>query len=170
MQPLTSPPIAADSLPWMPLAPGIATRPLRFAGEERTQLLKVDPGTSVGLHAHSGFVHAYTISGARRLDGGIIAGPTSVFLVGGLVQFFLDSLFDKPALEISDAQVATPIALRKLFRKTSADGSGRQKNSISTCSSFSVWRRVPIFLLHSFNACRAASASWSATAAVSLAG
>lgn len=77
MQPLTSTPIAADSLPWMPLAPGIATKPLRFAGEERTQLLKVDPGTSVGLHAHSGFVHAYTISGARRLDGDVVAGPGS---------------------------------------------------------------------------------------------
>lgn len=77
MHPLTSTPINTDTLAWMPLAPGISTRPLRFAGEERTQLLKVEPGVSVGLHAHAGFVHAYTLSGARRLDGDVIAGPGS---------------------------------------------------------------------------------------------
>lgn len=77
MQLTTSAPIDTDTLPWMPLAPGISTRPLRFAGEERTQLLKVEPGVSVGLHAHAGFVHAYTLSGARKLDGGVIAGPGS---------------------------------------------------------------------------------------------
>lgn len=77
MTPDACPPIDTASLPWMPLAEGIATRPLRFEGDERTQLLKVEPGTSVGLHSHGGFVHAYTVSGARRLVGGIIAGPDS---------------------------------------------------------------------------------------------
>lgn len=74
---LTSVPIDTNALPWMPLAEGIATRPLRFAGEERTQLLKVEPGVSVGLHSHGGFVHAYTLSGSRLLDGGVIAGAGS---------------------------------------------------------------------------------------------
>jgi quercetin dioxygenase-like cupin family protein len=77
MPALSCQPIETANLPWMPLASGIATRPLRFAGEERTQLLKVEPGTSVGLHSHGGFVHAYTLSGARRLDRGVIAGPGS---------------------------------------------------------------------------------------------
>jgi hypothetical protein len=74
---MTSPPIDTDTLPWLPLSSGIASRPLRFAGDERTQLLKVEPGISVGLHSHGGFVHAYTISGSRRLDGDVIAGPGS---------------------------------------------------------------------------------------------
>jgi 2,4'-dihydroxyacetophenone dioxygenase len=74
---MTSMPIDTTTLPWMPLSAGIATRPLRFAGEERTQLLKVEPGISVGLHSHGGFVHAYTLTGSRRLDKGVIAGPGS---------------------------------------------------------------------------------------------
>jgi 2,4'-dihydroxyacetophenone dioxygenase len=73
----TSTPIESDRLAWMPLADGISTRPLRFAGQERTQMLKVEPGVSVGLHSHGGFVHAYTVSGARRLDDGVVAGAGS---------------------------------------------------------------------------------------------
>ncbi|MBS0482080.1 MAG: anti-sigma factor [Proteobacteria bacterium] len=61
----------------MPLAEGISTKPLRFAGEERTQLLKVEPGVSVGLHSHGGYVHAFALSGSRLLDGQVIAGPGS---------------------------------------------------------------------------------------------
>ncbi|MFU7527550.1 cupin domain-containing protein [Qipengyuania sp. ASV99] len=71
----TSNPIDADKQPWMPLSDGISTRPLRFAGDERTQLLKVAPGISVGLHSHGGFVHAYNVSGSRKLGTGEIAGP-----------------------------------------------------------------------------------------------
>jgi 2,4'-dihydroxyacetophenone dioxygenase len=77
MRTLSSTPIKTRDLPWMPLADGISTRPLRFAGQERTQLLKVEPSISVGLHSHGGFVHAYAVSGSRRLDGGVIAGPGS---------------------------------------------------------------------------------------------
>ena len=69
--------IDTGTLPWMPLSPGIATRPLRFAGDERTQLLKVDPGVSVGLHSHGGFVHAYTIAGSRLINDCDLAGPGS---------------------------------------------------------------------------------------------
>ena len=77
MTDLTSRPIYSEDQPWMPLSDGISTRPLRFSGEERTQLLKVEPGVSVGLHSHGGFVHAFTLSGARRLANGQISGPGS---------------------------------------------------------------------------------------------
>ena len=71
----TSPSIDSFSLDWMPLSPGIAARILRLAGEERTLQLRVDPGVSVGLHRHSGHVHAFNLSGSRRLGTGEIAGP-----------------------------------------------------------------------------------------------
>jgi hypothetical protein len=59
----------------MPLNPGVWVRPLRFAGEERSLQLKVEPGVSVGRHRHTGAVHAFNISGSRRLSTGEIAGP-----------------------------------------------------------------------------------------------
>lgn len=71
----TSSPIDTQSLPWMPLGEGVWVRPLRFEGEERSLQLKVAPGVVVGRHRHAGEVHAYGVSGRRRLDTGEIAGP-----------------------------------------------------------------------------------------------
>lgn len=71
----TSPPLHTGDLPWMPLNPGIWVRPLRFAGEERSLQLRVDPGVSVGRHKHTGAVHAFNVSGSRELSTGVIAGP-----------------------------------------------------------------------------------------------
>ena len=73
----THSPIDTESLPWMPLGEGVFARFLRFAGEERSLQLKVMPGVTIPHHAHSGWVHAYGISGARRLEDGSIAGPGS---------------------------------------------------------------------------------------------
>jgi anti-sigma factor ChrR (cupin superfamily) len=72
---LTSRPIRTGQLPWMPLGPGIAARPLWFGGEERTLQLKVEPGVSVGRHRHTGAVHAFNVQGSRELGNGEIAGP-----------------------------------------------------------------------------------------------
>jgi 2,4'-dihydroxyacetophenone dioxygenase len=71
----TSNPIATMSLPWMPLGEGVWVRPLRFAGEERTLQLKVAPGVVIPPHRRDGHVHAFNVSGSRRLDTGAIAGP-----------------------------------------------------------------------------------------------
>ncbi|MBL6938097.1 MAG: anti-sigma factor [Alphaproteobacteria bacterium] len=71
----TSKPLATADLPWMPLGPGIAVRPLRFAGDERTLQLKVEPGVTVGRHRHTGHVHAFNVSGRRRLGNGHVAYP-----------------------------------------------------------------------------------------------
>lgn len=67
--------VQTDNLPWMPLGEGVWARPLRFHGEERSLQLKVSPGVTIGRHIHDGEVHAYNISGRRRLDTGEIAGP-----------------------------------------------------------------------------------------------
>ena len=71
----TSGPIRTDSLPWMPLSPGLSARPLRFAGQQRTLQLKVDPGVTIARHRHTGFVHAYNVAGYRELSNGSVAGP-----------------------------------------------------------------------------------------------
>ena len=80
----TSTPIHTESLPWMPLGEGVWVRPLRFAGDERTLQLKVAPGVAIPPHRHDGPVHAYNVSGSRRLDDGAIAGPGAyVYEPGG---------------------------------------------------------------------------------------
>lgn len=71
----TSAPLHTEDLPWMPLGEGVFVRPLRFAGEERTLQLKLNPGAEIGPHRHGGFVHAFNVSGSRRLSDGTIAGP-----------------------------------------------------------------------------------------------
>lgn len=71
----TSKPIHTEGLPWMPLEPGVSARLLRLSGEDRTLQLKVDPGVTIEPHAHGGEVHAYTLSGSRKLGNGEIAGP-----------------------------------------------------------------------------------------------
>ena len=71
----TSRPIHTRDLPWMPLGGGVWIRPLRFSGEERSLQLKVDPGVTITRHHHAGDVHAFNVSGSRRLDSGEIAGP-----------------------------------------------------------------------------------------------
>jgi 2,4'-dihydroxyacetophenone dioxygenase len=71
----TSTPIHTAELPWMPLGEGVWARPLRFSGQERSLQLKVAPGVTIGRHHHEGDVHAFNISGSRRLGSGHIAGP-----------------------------------------------------------------------------------------------
>lgn len=71
----TSRPIHTDTLPWMPLGEGVWARPLRFAGEARSLQLKVAPGVTIERHRHAGEVHAFNVSGSRRLENGDIAGP-----------------------------------------------------------------------------------------------
>jgi quercetin dioxygenase-like cupin family protein len=71
----TSKPVHTQDLQWMPLSPGVWARPLRFAGAERTLQLKVDAGVTIARHRHTGAVHAFNVSGSRRLGDGEIAGP-----------------------------------------------------------------------------------------------
>lgn len=71
----TSKPIHTEALHWMPLSEGMWARPLRFDGEARTLQLKVAPGVTIGRHRHAGEVHAFNLSGSRRLESGEVAGP-----------------------------------------------------------------------------------------------
>lgn len=69
--------VAAHNLPWIPLRDGLSFKPLRFFENDRgwVLLLRLDPGTGIPLHRHTGEVHGYTLSGTRRLDSGEVAGP-----------------------------------------------------------------------------------------------
>jgi 2,4'-dihydroxyacetophenone dioxygenase len=68
----------ADSVPWIPLGPGEAFKPLRFltGNRGRVLLLRLEPGCVVPPHRHTGDVHAINLTGHRELiDSGEIVGP-----------------------------------------------------------------------------------------------
>lgn len=69
--------VTAQDLPWIPLRNGLAFKPLHFFEHDHgwVLLLRLDPGTEIPLHRHTGEVHGYTLSGMRRLGTGEIAGP-----------------------------------------------------------------------------------------------
>ncbi|OJH37207.1 2,4'-dihydroxyacetophenone dioxygenase family protein [Cystobacter ferrugineus] len=72
-------PIDADRMPWIPMgAPGLAFKPLRFfrEGSGWTYLFRLEPGTLIPRHRHTGEVHAFNIAGRRELlDTGTVVGP-----------------------------------------------------------------------------------------------
>jgi 2,4'-dihydroxyacetophenone dioxygenase len=105
--------VAANvSFPWMPVVSGMSSKPLAFLpdGAGWAVLLKVEPGTRIGLHRHLGAVHGFILSGRRRLADGRVLGPgdyefepagqtdtwsvegdeplVSFFLVAGPVEYF----------------------------------------------------------------------------------
>jgi 2,4'-dihydroxyacetophenone dioxygenase len=68
----------SNSLDWVPLAPGLSFKPLRFfPGDTGYQLLlRVEPGTTIPRHRHTGEVHAFNLTGRRRiLTTGELVGP-----------------------------------------------------------------------------------------------
>jgi len=63
--------------PWVPLGEGRAFKPIRFMSRDRgyVALMRVDPGTVIPPHRHSGEVHAFNLSGSRALSSGEVIGP-----------------------------------------------------------------------------------------------
>jgi 2,4'-dihydroxyacetophenone dioxygenase len=60
----------------VPLRAGVSMRPLHFEADGYALQLKVDPGTTITRHRHSGEVHALNISGYREIiNTGEIVGP-----------------------------------------------------------------------------------------------
>jgi quercetin dioxygenase-like cupin family protein len=62
---------------WIPEGPGKWSRPLAFLpdGAGWVELMRLTPGTALGLHRHSGEVHAYNLRGWRELGTGERLGP-----------------------------------------------------------------------------------------------
>ena len=68
----------AAVLPWMTVSPGFELKVLHGQEDEDTRalLLRLQPGTIVDRHRHTGEVHAITLSGQRKLlDTGEVIGP-----------------------------------------------------------------------------------------------
>lgn len=68
---------SSDEELWIPEGAGKWSRPLRFlaGGRGWVELMRLDPGTRLGLHRHTGEVHAFNLQGLRRLCTGEIVGP-----------------------------------------------------------------------------------------------
>lgn len=66
-----------DAVPWVPLAEGRSFKPLRFLSGNRgfAELYRIEPGTVISLHRHSGEVHAFNLEGWRELGTGELIGP-----------------------------------------------------------------------------------------------
>lgn len=67
-----------EHLPWQPVGPGFHLKVLRGGGDDDTRvlLLRVEPGTLIPLHRHTGEVHAYNLAGERELvETGEVVGP-----------------------------------------------------------------------------------------------
>jgi 2,4'-dihydroxyacetophenone dioxygenase len=57
---------------WIPEGEGKWSLPVRFLPDESgwVELMRLAPGTRLGLHRHTGEVHALTLAGRRRLNDG----------------------------------------------------------------------------------------------------
>ena len=69
-----------NELPWIPVREGLSFKPVRFFSDDRgwMLLLRVEPGTVIARHRHTGDVHAYHLEGQRMLiDTGGVLGPGS---------------------------------------------------------------------------------------------
>ena len=62
---------------WIPEGDGKASLPLQFLpdGAGWVELMRLEPGVRIGLHRHSGEVHALNLQGTRRLSDGRTIGP-----------------------------------------------------------------------------------------------
>ena len=69
---------AIEALPWQPISPGFSLKVIRGSTDDddtRVLLLKLEPGTVIERHRHSGEIHALNIAGTRQLDSGELVGP-----------------------------------------------------------------------------------------------
>ena len=68
----------SETLPWMTVSPGFELKVLhgRTDDDTRALLLRLQPGTTIAPHRHTGEVHAFNLSGQRKLlDTGEVIGP-----------------------------------------------------------------------------------------------
>lgn len=78
--PPAAPSADAEALPWVPIAPGFSFKLIRATSDDDVwvELLRLEPGTTIPRHRHTGEVHAYTLAGQRELlDTGEVLGAGS---------------------------------------------------------------------------------------------
>ena len=63
-------------MPWIPTGLGKSFRPLRCAADGWTELMRLEPGSAVAVHRHTGEVHALNLAGTQEILGtGERVGP-----------------------------------------------------------------------------------------------
>ena len=69
--------VSHNAIPWVPLPGGKAFKPLRFLRDNRgfVELLRLEPGSEISTHRHTGEVHAFNVEGSRELSSGEIIRP-----------------------------------------------------------------------------------------------
>lgn len=69
--------LAPTDTPWIPSGPGQEIRPIRFLadGQGYVAELRLEPGSAIPPHRHTGEVHAVNLVGERRLHTGEVIGP-----------------------------------------------------------------------------------------------
>ena len=75
---MPTPTVDTTTIDWVPLAPGLSFKPLHFFDDDTGYqlLLRIEPGTVVPRHRHTGEVHAYNLIGSRRIiTTGDLIGP-----------------------------------------------------------------------------------------------
>ena len=68
----------AAQIDWIPLRAGVSFKPLAFFPNDAGAqvLLRVEPGTLIARHRHTGEIHAYNLSGKRLLiEADEVVGP-----------------------------------------------------------------------------------------------
>lgn len=60
-------PVHTEDMTWIPTGPGKSFRPLRFEHDGWSELMRLEPGSVVARHRHTGEVHAYNLSGTRQM-------------------------------------------------------------------------------------------------------
>jgi 2,4'-dihydroxyacetophenone dioxygenase len=65
-----------SNVSWIPTGLGRSFRPIRFWAGGWSELMRLEPGSVVGRHRHTGAVSAFNLHGHRELHGsGEIIGP-----------------------------------------------------------------------------------------------
>ena len=92
-------PLHTAEMPWIPTGPGNCFRPLRFGAAGWSELMRVEPGRGAALHRHTGPVHAFNLTGTRRIHGsGELVGPGDyVYEPGGMVDGW-EAVGDEPCV------------------------------------------------------------------------
>ena len=69
-------PVRADDIAWVPIREGLSFRPLHFATDGYSLQLRLEPGTKIARHRHTGEVNALNLEGNREIiDTGEVIGP-----------------------------------------------------------------------------------------------
>lgn len=85
--------VAPDNVPWVPTQEGVAAKPLRFSPDLSgyVLMLRVEPGTVIPRHRHTGEVHGVVLQGQRRLldTGDVLTAGGYVYEPAGNVDSWM---------------------------------------------------------------------------------